>query len=136
MSDKLMQIPEEEMKATPELFTSRLQVLIELGKWGLGKRDLVPNLNWFSKVVSDDTGNLSYVTGSSTAGDYVDLSFEMNTLVVLNTCQHPLDPSSTYAPKPVLLSVFDSDNGGEYRSSCPENERAILNTENYHALRS
>ena len=25
----------------------------------------------------------------------------MNVLVVLNTCQHPLDPNPAYAPKPV-----------------------------------
>jgi uncharacterized protein YcgI (DUF1989 family) len=30
--------------------------------------------------------------GHSKAGGFVDLRFEMNTLVVLNTCQHPLDP--------------------------------------------
>jgi uncharacterized protein len=36
--------------------------LIELAKWGLGKKDLVPNLNWFSKVVADEEpGRLSFV---------------------------------------------------------------------------
>ena len=31
--------------------------LTELGKWGLGERDLVPNLNWFSKVTSNEEGS-------------------------------------------------------------------------------
>ncbi|HET8704972.1 MAG TPA: urea amidolyase associated protein UAAP1, partial [Pseudomonadales bacterium] len=33
--------------------------LIELGKWGLGKRDLVPNINFFSKVTVTDSGDMS-----------------------------------------------------------------------------
>ncbi|MEO0445985.1 MAG: urea amidolyase associated protein UAAP1 [Verrucomicrobiota bacterium] len=113
--------------------------LIELGKWGLGKRDLVPNINWFSKVVSDEHGGLSYEEGASEAGAEVELMFEMNTLVVLHTCQHPLDPRPQYAPKPVCLRVAPSKVLGEdkeYVSSRPENERAYLNTEHYHALRS
>lgn len=110
--------------------------LIELGKWGLGQRDLTPNLNLFSKVVTDDAGKLSFVEGNSKAGDHVDLRFEMNTLVVLNTCQHPLDPNPDYAPKPVRLTVFDSEPSDECRTSRPENERAFINTENYYALRS
>ena len=110
--------------------------LIELGKWGLGKRDLVPNLNLFSKVVSDEGGHLTYVEGNSSAGDSVELRFEMDTLVVLNTCQHPLDPSPDYNPKPVELAVYESVPSEECRTSRPENERAFINTENYNALRS
>ena len=32
---------------------ARDQLLIELGKWGLGVRDLVPNVNLFTKVAPD-----------------------------------------------------------------------------------
>lgn len=112
--------------------------LIELAKWGLGPRDLVPNLNLFSKVVSDDAGRLRFVAGNSQPGDHVDLRFEMNTLVVLNTCQHPLDPDPSYHPRDVRLEVFRAAppaTDDACRRSRPENERAFLNTENYHALR-
>jgi urea carboxylase-associated protein 2 len=112
--------------------------LIELAKWGLGPRDLVPNLNLFSKVVADDAGRLSFVPGNSKGGDRLDLRFEMNTLVVLNTCQHPLDPDPAYHPREVRLEVFRSAPPGAddaCRRSRPENERAFTNTENYHALR-
>lgn len=112
--------------------------LIELAKWGLGKRDLVPNINLFSKVVADDAGRLSFVPGYSPAGAHVDLRFELDTLVVLNTCQHPLDPDPTYRPRPVRLEVFRTPPptaDDACRRSRPENERAFLNTETYHALR-
>ena len=113
--------------------------LIELTKWGLGLRDLVPNLNLFSKVVSDDAGRLTFVPGNSKAGDHVDLRFEMDTLVVLNTSQHPLDPDPQYHPREVRLEVFRTQPPSAEdvcRRSRPENERAFLNTENYVALRT
>lgn len=114
--------------------------LIELAKWGLGERDLVPNLNLFSKVVADDAGRLTFVTGHSTAGASIDLRLEMNTLVVLNTCQHPLDPEPTYHPRSVKLEVFPAAAGpvpadDPCRRSRPENHRALENTEAYFALR-
>jgi urea carboxylase-associated protein 2 len=115
--------------------------LIELAKWGMGERDLVPNLNLFSKVVADDSGRLAFVSGHSKAGDHVDLRLEMNTLVVLNTCQHPLDPDTTYHPRSVRLEVFPSAPGAvpaddPCRRSRPENHRAMENNEAYFALRA
>lgn len=113
--------------------------LIELAKWGLGPRDLVPNLNLFSKVVADDAGRLTFEPGHSKAGAHVDLRFELNTLVVLNTCQHPLDPDPLYHPRQLRLEVFrvaPPALGDPCRRSRPENERAFLNTANYFALRT
>jgi urea carboxylase-associated protein 2 len=111
--------------------------LIELAKWGLGKRDLVPNLNLFSKVVADHEGRLSFVPGHSKAGGTIDLRFEMNTLVVLNTCQHPLDPDPVYHPRQVKLEVISTQPptaDDACRNSRPENVRAFINTENYYLL--
>jgi hypothetical protein len=111
--------------------------LIELAKWGLGERDLVPNLNWFSKVVSDDDGKLSFVSGHSKAGDHIDLRFDMDTLVVMNTCQHPLDPDPVYHPRRVKLEVFNppppalDDPSFTVR---PENARAHRNTDDFYLL--
>ena len=111
--------------------------LIELAKWGLGERDLVPNLNWFSKVVADDEGRLSYVSGHSAAGSYVDLRFEMDTLVVLNTLQHPLDPDPVYHPRKVKLEVFKTEPPKPDDASFmvrPENARARQTTEEFYLL--
>ncbi|HEY0712505.1 MAG TPA: urea amidolyase associated protein UAAP1 [Polyangia bacterium] len=108
--------------------------LIELGKWGLGKQDLVPNLNLFSKVVADGEGKLSYVVGASKRDSYVDLRTEMNVLFVLNTCPHPFDPSPRYQPKPVGLTIFASDPPGAddlCRTSRRENGWGFENTERY-----
>lgn len=117
----------------------RENFLIEMEKWGLGVRDLIPNLNLFSKVTADLEGNLTYIEGNSKAGDFIDLRFEMNTLVILHTCQHPFDPNPLYQPKPIQLSVVNSPVPKEddiCRHSRPENDRAMTNTEKYYALRS
>jgi urea carboxylase-associated protein 2 len=112
--------------------------LIELAKWGLGPRDLVPNLNLFSKVTADEAGRLTFAPGNSKPGCRIDLRFELDTLVVLNTCQHPLDPDPEYHPRDVRLEVFRTVPPAAddvCRLSRPENERAFRNTENYVALR-
>lgn len=112
--------------------------LIELAKWGLGPRDLIPNVNLFSKVVADEAGRLTFVPGNSRRGQRVTLRFELDTLVVLNTCQHPFDPDPAYHPRDVRLEVFRSTPPAEddaSRCSRPENERAFQNTAAYLALR-
>lgn len=112
-------------------------LLIELEKWGLGRKDLVPNINFFSKVTSEhvDSGRLIFHVGHSKAGDLIDLRAEMDTLVILNTCPHPLDPAPVYSPKRVKVSVFTSEPPAAddpCRLSRPENTRGFINTERYH----
>jgi urea carboxylase-associated protein 2 len=108
--------------------------LVELGKWGLGPRDLVPNVNFFSCVTVSDGGGMEFRERNSAAGSYVELRAEMNVLTVLNTCQHPLDPSPQYAPKPVELSIRRAAAPGPddpCRLSRPENGRGFTLTERY-----
>jgi len=80
--------------------------ILEAAKHGLGQRDLVANVNFFSRVDVDAEGAMKFHPGNSKAGDSVDLRAEMNLLVVLNTCQHPLDPNPVYEPKPVRLAIL------------------------------
>ncbi len=112
--------------------------LIELGKWGLGKPDLVANINFFSKVSVDDDGSLRFHANHSRAGAFVDLRAEMDSLVVLNSCPHPLDPTPQWQPKPMELTIWKADPvaGDDLcRNSHPENQRGFINTETYHCCR-
>ena len=109
--------------------------LIELGKWGLGRKDLAANVNFFSKVQVDETGATVFVPGHSEPGAAVDLRAEMDTLVVLNTCPHPLDPSPEWSPRPIEITLYRTDPVAEddpCRTSCPENGRGFANTAIYH----
>lgn len=110
--------------------------LIELGKHALGKRDLVANVNFFSRVDVDDAGTMRFHPANSKAGAYVDLRAEMDVLVVLNTSQHPLDPNPQYAPRPVALEFRATSPPGAddfCRNFRAENQRAFILTERLFA---
>jgi urea carboxylase-associated protein 2 len=110
--------------------------LVELGKHGLGKRDLVANVNFFSRLDADDEGRLTFHAGNSQAGQSIDLRAEMDVLVVLNSCQHPLDPDPVYAPKPIKLTLLKTPPPGpdDYcRNFRGENQRSFILTERYLA---
>lgn len=108
-------------------------LLIELSKWGLGMRDIVANINFFSKVTADALGELTFHAGNSKADDYIDLSFVMNTLMVLSTAPHPLDPGKSYQPGAIHLELFDTP--PEAVTEClriAENIRALHNTQHFY----
>ena len=108
--------------------------LVELSKYQLGARDMAANLNVFSKVAADAEGNLSLV-GRSKAGAGVTLRFEMDTLVVMHTCPHPLNQDESYPFTPVQVSlskappVREDDYCLNFR---PENQRGFKNNALYH----
>jgi len=109
--------------------------LTELAKYGLTERDMAANLNLFSRVTTDDDGNLVFDTSAATPGASITLRFEMDTLVILHSCPHPLNPSEEYPMKPVQIEmrkadpVADDDYCKNFR---PENGRAFENNRLYH----
>jgi urea carboxylase-associated protein 2 len=109
--------------------------LVELAKYGLNKRDMAANLNLFSKVAPDDEGNLSYIENHSQAGDFIDLRFEMDTLLIINTCPHPMSTASDYPRKSVTYQISQSapvEDDDLCMNSRPENQRGFKNNALYH----
>jgi hypothetical protein len=108
--------------------------LVEGGKYGLGRRDLAANVNWFSKVSIAEDGSMQFARGHSRAGQFVDLRFEMNSLVLLHTCAHPLNPATKYPRNPITLQLSEAGRvtADDFcRNSRPENQRGFANTELY-----
>ncbi|HVJ19980.1 MAG TPA: urea amidolyase associated protein UAAP1 [Polyangiaceae bacterium] len=112
---------------------TRDNFLTELAKYGMGKRDIVANVNFFVKVAVDADGNLGWSAGNSKAGDSVTLRAGLDTLLVLSNTPHPLDPSASYAPKPVALEIRKPSAAVDdhCRKNCSENERGFTLTERY-----
>ena len=109
--------------------------LVEAAKYGLGRRDLAANANWFSKVSVAPDGTMVFDPSNARAGAQLSLRFEMDTLVLLHTCPHPLDPSPVYPRHPVAYEILKAGPvaGDDYcRTSCPENERGFENNRIYH----
>jgi len=112
--------------------SARDGLLVELAKHGLDRRDLVANMNLFSRVAVGEEGALEFVAGNSRAGASVTLRFELHTLVVLCSAPHPLDPVQEWSPRPVALVLEDVEPAGAddpVRRACPENERGFAATE-------
>lgn len=108
--------------------------LVEGGKYGLGRRDLVANVNWFSKVATTPDGTMVFDPANSPAGSSVTLRFEMDTLVLLHTCPHPLNPSPDYPKKPVTYHISQAAPVAEddfCRNFRPENRRGFENNRLY-----
>jgi urea carboxylase-associated protein 2 len=109
--------------------------LVELAKYGLSAADMAMNINWFSKVTVSDQGALELVSGHSKAGDQVTLRFEMDTLVLMHSCPHPLNNAESYPQKPVEIELgvaepaADDDYCKNFRA---ENSRGFKNNDLYH----
>ncbi|MFK7966055.1 MAG: urea amidolyase associated protein UAAP1 [Burkholderiaceae bacterium] len=109
--------------------------LVELAKAGLGPRDLSANLNWFSKVSANEDGALSLQADHSVPGASVTLRFEMDTLVMMHTCPHPLTNLPTYPRKPVqceLALAAPVQDDDICLNHCEENRRGFKNNWLYH----
>jgi urea carboxylase-associated protein 2 len=108
--------------------------LVEAAKYGLGRRDLAANVNWFSKAAVADDGDLVFDPGNIKVGAAVDLRFEMETLVLLHTCPHPLNTAAEYPRKPVKISLGKAPPVAAddfCKNSRPENVRGFANNELY-----
>jgi urea carboxylase-associated protein 2 len=109
--------------------------LVELAKYGLSRADMAANINWFSKVVSDDAGNIQLDQHEKNAGKNVTLRIEMDTLVVLHTCPHPLNNAPTYPFKPVRIELAEAEPvaADDYcKNFRPENQRGFINNDLYY----
>lgn len=111
-------------------------LLVEAAKYGMGRRDLAASVNFFSKVTIGQDGAMRFNTFAAKAGAAVELRFEMNTLVLLHTCPHPLDTAETYPNRPIRFEIHDGPSAAAddaCRLSSPENGRGFENNRIHHA---
>jgi urea carboxylase-associated protein 1 len=79
--------------------------LIEGSRWGLAKRDLVSNINWYMNVPVDPDGTLGIVDGLSAPGLRVAVRAELDTLVLVSNCPQLNNPCNGFDPTPVRMLV-------------------------------
>lgn len=78
-----------------------------LGRIGLGKKDIVANLNIFMNVPVQPDGAMGIVEGWSNPGDFIDLQAEMDVLVAMSNCPQEHNPCNAYKPTPVKMIVYE-----------------------------
>jgi len=114
------------------LRNSRDNLMLAAGKYGLGRRDLAPCITFFAPVATDAEGRFGWNEGVLQNGDFVDLRAEMNLLIAVSNCPHPLAPGATYAPSDIEAIVWQAapaQDGDLCRSLSAEAGRGFENTD-------
>jgi urea carboxylase-associated protein 1 len=79
--------------------------LAEGGRWGLGKRDLVSNINWYMNVPVEADGALGIVDGLSAPGRVIRLEAHVDVLTLISNCPQINNPCNGFRPTPVRIVV-------------------------------
>ena len=87
----------------------RENFLTEGAKHGLGMRDIVSNINWFTNVPVEEDGALGIVDGMSAPGKRVALRAEIDTLVLISNCPQMNNPCNDFNPTPLRMIVSEPD---------------------------
>ena len=82
--------------------------LAEATRWGMGKRDIVSNVNFFMNVPVEADGTLGIVDGLSAPGKSLTLRADADTLVLVSNCPQINNPCNGFDPTPVRMVITDS----------------------------
>lgn len=86
----------------------RENFLAALAAHGLGRRDIVPNVNWFMRVPIEQGGEAAIAPGVSPPGCQVALRAEMAALAVISNCPQVNNPCNAYRPTPIRVQITAS----------------------------
>jgi urea carboxylase-associated protein 2 len=113
------------------LRNTRDNFLLAAGKHGLGPRDVASCTTFFAPVTVQGDGRFAWQDGILKQGDYVDLRAEMDLIVALSNCPHPLSPGRAPVARPIRAIVWRLPPAQENdlcRHASEEAERAFQNT--------
>ncbi len=80
---------------------SWLLAVAEHEEFGLSKRDITHNINFFMNVPITPEGGLTFADGISDAGKYVELHAKMDIIVLISNCPQLNNPCNAYNPTPI-----------------------------------
>ena len=85
---------------------SWMLAIAEHPEYGLSKRDIGHNINFFMNVPVTADGELSFADGISGAGKYVELKALVDTIVLISNCPQLNNPCNAYNPTPVECLIW------------------------------
>ncbi|TMV61577.1 DUF1989 domain-containing protein [Thioclava sp. BHET1] len=91
----------------------RENFILELSRHGMGKRDIVPNINFFMNVPISPNGAMTVDDGISHPGDHVELVAEMDVLCVISNCPQINNPCNGFDPTPIRVIIRDGADPAE-----------------------
>ncbi len=86
---------------------SFLLAVTENDRYGLTKRDIGHNINFFMNVPITPDGGLTFADGVSGPGQYVEMRAEMNVIVLISNCPQLNNPCNAYNPTPIEVLIWE-----------------------------
>ncbi len=86
---------------------SWLLAVTENDQYGMSKRDITHNINFFMNVPVTQEGGLTFEDGISDAGKYVELQAQMDVIVLVSNCPQLNNPCNAYNPTPIEMLIWD-----------------------------
>ncbi|MCG8055878.1 MAG: urea carboxylase-associated family protein [Candidatus Thiodiazotropha endolucinida] len=85
---------------------SWMLAVAEHPEYGISKRDITHNINFFMNVPVTAEGGLTFEDGISAPGKYVELRAEMDVIVLLSNCPQLNNPCNGYNPTPIECLIW------------------------------
>jgi len=85
---------------------SYLLAVTENEHYGLTKRDIGHNINFFMNVPVTPDGKLTFADGLSAPGKYVEMTAHMNVIVLMSNCPQLNNPCNAYNPTPIEVLIW------------------------------
>jgi urea carboxylase-associated protein 1 len=85
---------------------SWMLAIAECPEYGISKRDISHNINFFMNVPITCEGGLTFEDGISAPGKYVELKAMMDIVVLISNCPQLNNPCNGYNPTPVEYLVW------------------------------
>ncbi len=86
---------------------SWMLAVAENEEFGMGKRDITHNINFFMNVPITEDGGLTFEDGISAPGKYVEMKALMDVIVLISNCPQLNNPCNAYNPTPVEVLIWD-----------------------------
>ncbi len=86
---------------------SWMLAVAENEEFGMTKRDITHNINFFMNVPVTADGGLSFADGVSAPGKYVEMKAAMDVIVLISICPQLNNPCNAYNPTPVEVLIWD-----------------------------
>jgi hypothetical protein len=86
---------------------SWMLAVAENEEFGMTKRDITHNINFFMNVPVTADGGLSFADGVSAPGKYVEMKAAMDVIVLISNCPQLNNPCNAYNPTPIDVLIWD-----------------------------
>ena len=84
-----------------------MNAIAENEHFGVTKRDIAHNINFFMNVPITPEGGLSFADGISGPGKYVEMTACMDVIVLISNCPQLNNPCSGFNPTPLEVAVWE-----------------------------